>query len=206
MDGVPGFGGNGKRQTPAIAPGDSFVARFTPPRAGTFMYHAHVDELREDVAGLEGALIVRERNAASSDDEHVFFLKGDRDNPEHPLELNGQTNPDTVVMHVGRTARLRLISLETADAVPRFLLTARADSAIASVNDTMVVRWRPVAKDGFDLPARERVPRPARSIVSVGETYDFEYTPQRPGALRLEVRSGRGPNILLIRVPIRVEQ
>jgi hypothetical protein len=90
--------------------------------------------------------------------------------------------------------------------VPRFLLTARPDSAIASVNDTMVVRWRPVAKDGFDLPARERVPRPARLIVSVGKTYDFEYTPERPSILRMEVRSGRGPNILLVRVPIRVEQ
>ena len=59
-DGVPGFSGAGLRLTPEIAPGDSFVARFTPPRSGTFMYHAHVDELREQLAGLEGAIIVRD--------------------------------------------------------------------------------------------------------------------------------------------------
>src|SRR5690242_16960554 len=46
-DGVPRFSGDGRRLTPAIAPGDSFVARFAPPRAGTFMYHAHVDELAQ---------------------------------------------------------------------------------------------------------------------------------------------------------------
>ena len=38
VDGVPGFSGAGKHLSPAIAPGDSFEARFTPPRAG----HVHV--------------------------------------------------------------------------------------------------------------------------------------------------------------------
>ncbi|HET9276408.1 MAG TPA: multicopper oxidase domain-containing protein, partial [Gemmatimonadales bacterium] len=40
FDGVPGFSGSGARLSPLIAPADSFVARFTPPRAGTFMYHS----------------------------------------------------------------------------------------------------------------------------------------------------------------------
>jgi hypothetical protein len=35
----------------------------------------------------------------------------------------------------------------------------------------------------------------------MGETYDFEYMPQRSGTLRLEVRTSQ----LLVRVPIRVE-
>ena len=107
MDGVPGVSGYGNRLTPAIAPGDSFEARFTPPRSGTFMYHAHMDELRQEVAGLEGALIVREPGAAPATDDHVFLLKGDEPARTHPVELNGQVNPDTVVLHVGRPARLR---------------------------------------------------------------------------------------------------
>jgi hypothetical protein len=65
------------------------------------------------------------------------------------------------------------------------------------------VRWRPIAKDGFDVSRELRHARPARQLVSMGETYDFEYTPTRKGTLRLELR---GPNGQLIaRVPIRVE-
>ncbi|MEP7347441.1 MAG: multicopper oxidase domain-containing protein, partial [Gemmatimonadaceae bacterium] len=57
-DGVSGFAGHPGKIAPVIAPRDSFVARFTPPRAGTFIYHPHADELRQQQAGLSGALIV----------------------------------------------------------------------------------------------------------------------------------------------------
>lgn len=207
MDGAPGFSGTGHHLTPAIAPGDSFVARFTPPRSGTFMYHAHFDEVREELSGLEGALIVRDPGATLSPDDHIIFLKGDVGNREHPLEINGQRDPDTLVLHVGRAARLRLLNLATAviTAVPSFWLTTRADSATMIASDTMVVRWVPVAKDAFDLPWAEQVARPARQVVAVGETYDFEYTPRTHGVMQLEVRTSRAPHRLLIRVPIRVE-
>ncbi|MFI5229074.1 MAG: multicopper oxidase domain-containing protein [Gemmatimonadales bacterium] len=204
VDGVPGFSGAGTHVAPAIAPGDSFEARFTPPRAGTFMYHAHMDEFREELGGLEGPLIVRDSGVASFPpvDDHVFFLKGLINDAAHPREINGETNPDTVVLHVGRPARLRLINLSTADPVPSFCLTARPDSTPDGAKDTMIVNWRPVAKDGFDLARAQQAPRPARQIISMGETYDFEYTPERTGTLRLEVRTSR----LLVRVPIRVER
>ena len=90
-------------------------------------------------------------------------------------------------------------------------LTARPDSAFINPDDTMLVRWRPVAKDGADLPAAARGERPAHQIVSMGETYDFEYVPRQRGTLRLEVRTANPPpgfgksGKLLVRVPIRVE-
>ena len=211
VDGVPGFSGAGKHLAPAIAPGDSFVARFTPRRAGTFMYHAHMDEVRQEFAGMEGPIIVREPAAVASRDDHVFFFKGRGvGDPVHPLEINGQANPDTLVLHVGEPARFRLINLSTANPAVAMWLTPRPDSQATFVTDTMAVRWRPVAKDGFDLPASEQTPRLARQAFSLGETYDFEYTPTRAGTLRLEVRTG-GINAaalhrLLSRVPIRVEQ
>jgi FtsP/CotA-like multicopper oxidase with cupredoxin domain len=201
MDGAPGFSGAGRRLAPAIAPGDSFEARFTPPRSGTFMYHAHLDEAREELGGLEGALIVRDPGAAPLVDDHVFFLKGLLNDAAHPREINGETNPDTVVLHVGRPARFRLINLSTADPVPSFSLTARRDSVLIGGKDTMVVNWRPIAKDGFDLRGAMQTPRLARQIISMGETYDFEYTPAQKGTLRLEVRTTQ----LLVRVPMRVE-
>jgi FtsP/CotA-like multicopper oxidase with cupredoxin domain len=202
VDGVPDFSGAGRHLAPAIAPGDSFEVRFTPPRAGTFMYHAHVDEVREQLGGLEGALIVRDPGAVPSSDDHVFFLKGFvTDVTTHPVEVNGEANPDTVVLHVGRPARLRILNLSSETPVPTFSLTARPDSAMINGRDTMVVSWRPVAKDGFDLPGAMQASRSARQVVSIGETYDFEYTPVQKGTLRLEVRT----NQLLVRVPIRVE-
>lgn len=205
MDGVPGFSGSGERLTPAIVPGDSFVARFTPPRSGTFMYHAHMDDAAEQLAGLEGALIVRDPGAVPSSDDHVLFLKGYNAEQAHPLEINGQANPDTLVLHVGRPARLRLINLSTVNVAPAASLTARPDSARTIARDTMLVRWRALAKDGFDEPPAEQRAHPARQIVAVGETYDFEYTPTSPGTLQLEIRTNGRDHQLLIRVPIRVE-
>lgn len=203
-DGVPGFSGGTTRIAPVIAPGDSFEARFTPPRAGTFIYHSHLDEPRQHRAGLLGALIVRD---ARDGDEVIALLKAPRGSltGEPPVEVNGQSNPDTVVLHAGQPARVRLISLTYAYPNATVWLTARPDSSFPNLRDTMVVQWRPVAKDGADLPPASRAPRPARQTISMGETYDFSFTPPRRGIYRLEIR-GVGPTSrLFARVPLRAQ-
>ena len=50
-DGVPGFSGQEGSVTPPIAPGADFVARFTPPRAGTYIYHTHWHDIEQLRAG-----------------------------------------------------------------------------------------------------------------------------------------------------------
>jgi manganese oxidase len=207
-DGVAGLSGSPTHLAPMIAPGDSFVARFTPPRAGTFMYHSHVDDIRQQAAGLVGPMIVRDGPPVSLPDDYEFMLKGARDGElrNNALELNGQPNPDTIVAHAGHPLRLRLMSLATAHVNPAVQLTARPDSAAVLPRDSMLVRWTPVAKDGMDLPVSARSARVARQLISMGETYDFEFTPDHRGqVLRVEVR-GAGSGKLLVRVPIRVEQ
>jgi hypothetical protein len=206
MDGAPGFSGEGRHLAPAIAPGDSFTARFTPTRSGTFMYHAHMDEMREELAGLEGMLIVRDSVAVPPND-YAFMFKGNENNRSHPVEINGRSDPDTLVLHVGQRTRFRLGNLSggTNSSAPSFWLTSRPDSAARIDRDTMLVRWQPVAKDGFDLPASARSPRPAQQVVSVGETFDFEYTPMDAGLLRLEVRGRSGQHALVSRIPVRVD-
>src|SRR5207244_9026229 len=57
-DGVAGWSGAPGRIAPAIQPNDSFIAEFTPPRAGTFIYHSHINELMQTNSGMYGALIV----------------------------------------------------------------------------------------------------------------------------------------------------
>jgi hypothetical protein len=205
FDGVAGFAGSGQRLAPLIAASDSFEARFTPPRSGTFIYHSHVDEPRHHRAGLAGALIVRDSAPVDPTAEHLFFIKSARGSRESfPMEINGAVNPDTIVLKVGRRYRFRFIGLSVTSPNATVYLTARPDSSLMNLRDTMLVQWRPLAKDGADLPERDRTLRPAQQAVSIGETYDMEFQPLARGELRIEVRppsAGR----LFVRVPVRVE-
>jgi FtsP/CotA-like multicopper oxidase with cupredoxin domain len=205
FDGVAGFAGSGQRLAPLIAASDSFEARFTPPRSGTFIYHSHVEEPRHHRAGLAGALIVRDNASTDPTAEHLFFIKSARGSRESfPMEINGAVNPDTIVLQVGRRYRFRFIGLPVTSPNATVYLTARPDSSLMNLRDTMLVQWRPLAKDGADLPERDRTLRPAQQAVSIGETYDIEFQPLERGELRLEVRppsAGR----LFVRVPVRVK-
>ncbi|HEX6599154.1 MAG TPA: multicopper oxidase domain-containing protein, partial [Gemmatimonadaceae bacterium] len=85
FDGVAGFSGAGAQISPAVAAGDSFVARFTPPRAGTFIYHTHVSESRQQLAGLAGALVVLEGSTTlDSATDHVVLVTSP---PTHEEQL-----------------------------------------------------------------------------------------------------------------------
>jgi FtsP/CotA-like multicopper oxidase with cupredoxin domain len=207
FDGVPGFSGAGVRRAPIIAPQDSFEVLMTPPRSGTFIYHSHVDEPRQQRAGLAGPLIVRDRTDRNTRDDFTFFIKNARDGgldgPE--FEINGKANPDTLVVKVGRQYRLRVIGLQVSNPNAETTLTARADSVVGNPRDTLLVQWRPLAKDAIELPQSEQTLRDARQVVTMGETYDFEFVPVKPGQLRMEVRVSVPRPRLMVRLPIRVE-
>jgi FtsP/CotA-like multicopper oxidase with cupredoxin domain len=207
FDGVAGFAGAEGRLAPLIAPSDSFEVHMSPPRSGTFMYHSHVDEPRHHRAGLVGAIIVRDGPppSAAPATEHLFFIKSARGSTgTFPMEINGNVDPDTTVLRVGVRYRFRFANLAVTSPNAVVTLTARPDSSLANLRDTMLVQWRPLAKDGAELPELMRVLRPALQLVSMGETYDFEVQPVARGELRIEVRpmsAGR----LFVRVPVRVE-
>ena len=206
FDGVAGFSGSAQRTSPVIAPGDSFVARFTPPRAGTFIYHSHIDEVVQHRAGLVGALIVRE---PGDKDEHelLWLIKTPRDpRSPAPVAVNGSSNPDTTVLRAGAAYRVRLINMTIGNPGATVWLTARPDSAtFRPMNDSLGLTWRPLAKDGADYSKSDRIPRVANQQVSIGETYDFELVPAKPGNIRLEIWGDVGRKRLLARVPIRVQ-
>jgi FtsP/CotA-like multicopper oxidase with cupredoxin domain len=207
FDGVAGFSGTGARLAPIIAPQDSFQVLMTPPRSGTFIYHSHVDEPRQQRAGLAGPLIVRERTDRNTRDDIVFFIKSARagalGNPE--FEINGRPDPDTLVLKAGRQYRLRLIGLHVSNPNAAVTLTARADSVVGNPLDTLLVQWLPLAKDAIELPHAAQMMRPARQVVTMGETYDFAFVPTTPGQLRMEVRVSVPRPRFMVRVPIRVE-
>jgi len=57
------------------------------------------------------------------------------------------------------------------------------------------VSWRAIAKDGAALPVQQATVRDAVQDISVGETYDFEFSPNKPGAYQLRFCSGIGTEI-----------
>src|SRR5690349_14938699 len=57
-----------------VQPGETFTYRFTPPDAGTFWYHPHLNETEQLEKGLYGALIVRGADELSLDDERILVF------------------------------------------------------------------------------------------------------------------------------------
>ncbi len=175
-DGVPGWSGTPGRIMPPIAPGDSFVAEFVPPRSGTFLYHSHSNESAQISSGLYGALIVLDPGQTLDPrTERVFVLGATGPFPNVGM-LNGEREPPEVELTAGVTYRFRLLQIQP-DWRVHFSLLDRNGLA----------EWRPIAKDGADLPPALRVIEPARVLAGPGETADFEFTPTAPGVLRLEV-------------------
>ena len=172
-----------------IMPRESFVAEFTPPRAGTFIYHSHSNEYFQINAGLAAPLIVLEPGTRydSLTDKMVFINQG----LDSRGRINGVAEPDTMQLVVGVEYRLRLI-----DIAPDWrVFVSLADAA-------GLVRWRAIAKDGADLPPRQRSMQSARIPMGPGETADFVYTPSAPGDLFLDVSTQTDG--WRIRVPVRV--
>jgi FtsP/CotA-like multicopper oxidase with cupredoxin domain len=197
FDGVAGFSGSEGRVAPVIAPGDSFEARFTPPRAGTFIYHTHVDELRQEPAGLAGPLIVLEpgtRYDPATDLTVLISSPSDSAQEARAVLLNGSLAAAPLQLRSGVSHRLRMINITIAR--PGMRMELRSDSVVGA--------WRVIAKDGAELAAGRQVTTPARQPISIGETVDVEVTPPRPGEMRLEARTARG--VLLGVVPVRVRE
>jgi FtsP/CotA-like multicopper oxidase with cupredoxin domain len=189
-DGVHGFSGVGRRVTPMIAPGESFVVRFTPPRTGTFIYHTHLHDYRQLSSGLYGPLLVTDREETFDPSiDHVIVLGRNGLTSEErsiltdpaSVVINGERAP-RLVWNAGARHRVRLINITPDDIFSVTLQTAEGP-----------VTWRPIAKDGAPLPAAESAIGPARQVIAVGETYDFEYqAPEGRQTAWLEVRTTGG--------------
>ena len=189
-DGVHGWSGAGRRVTPMIEPGAQFVVRFTPPRAGTFIYHTHLHDYRQLTSGLYGPLIVREGDAPYDPvTDHVIVLGRAGLTSEEPsvlteaesVVINGARAP-RFVWKAGARHRVRLINITPDDIFNVVLQTAEGP-----------VTWTPIAKDGAPMPAAAAVAGPASMTIAVGETYEFEF--QAPAGRRtawLEVRTPGG--------------
>jgi len=184
-DGVAGWSGVSRRVAPSIAPGDSFVARLTLPRAGTFIYHTHLGDLAQLTAGLYGAIVVLEPGERwDPRTDHVIVAGWDGDVRPRRLVINGDSLPPPLELAAGQRHRFRLVNIGAAGFV-RFSLR----------RDTSLVRWRAIAKDGADLPDEQRAERAATVRLNVGETSDAAFDASEPGEYDLIFELTQRPGV-----------
>jgi manganese oxidase len=177
-DGAVGWSGTPGNTAPAIRPGTTFEVRMTAPRAGTFMYHTHFDELRQQFGGLVGALIVLEPGERWDATRDLMFLLSD--GTLNRIFINGSLTPPDVDLTVGTTYRIRIADISV----------YRPNSTVRVVRGASPETWRALAKDGFALPEAQARTGPSIVAISSGETADFSFTPTSPGDLALEYRVG----------------
>ena len=180
-DGVPGWSGASPQTTPPIPPGGSFLARMTPPRSGTFIYHTHWHDVAQLTSGLYGPLLVLEPGEKYDPAVDKIFIisRAGPDESESPLLLNGSPQPPPLVLKSGTKYRLRFINIAKDD----------SDPTVSLGSNGTPVSWRALAKDGWASPTVQPL-QPAHQLVSVGETYDFEFIPERAGELTLQITLG----------------
>ena len=195
-DGVANWSGMGSHIFPPIAPHDSFIAAFTPPRSGTFPIHSHLNERNQILGGMYGTIIVSDKPRDLKHDHLVVVGGGGPDifrELESPYAMvNGAYFPRPIELSVGETHRFRIVSIHP-DWPVEFTLR----------NDSTTARWRAVAKDGHDMAPVQATMRLAHVVMGPGETADFELTPRTPGEWRLEVRSDGGGGFYISQ-PVKV--
>ena len=174
-DGVAGWSGSASATEPAIRPGSSFDVHITPKRAGTFMYHTHFNDMRQQYGGLVGPIVVLEPGERWDAERELLVMISD--GPHASLRVNGSASPAPRALRVGTTYRIRLADIAI----------YHQHVSVRLVRDSSALTWRAVAKDGFTLPPQQATVGPSATFVASGETADFEFTPDVPADLKLEV-------------------
>ncbi len=153
-DGVPGFGGTTGSVTPPVLAGGSFTARFTPPRAGTFIYHTHWHNALQLAGGIYGPLVVLEPGQTydpATDHIVVLGLDGEyRPAPNEQFVVNGEKKPRPVDLRPGVAHRFRFINITADNVALTMQLVSRFDP----------IQWTLVAKDGAQTPPSQQTCAP----------------------------------------------
>lgn len=180
-DGVAGLSSNADMVSPMIMPRDSFEMTVTPPRAGSFMYHTHVNDMRQQSHGLYGPIIVLPAGQSWDPASDLIFQTGT--NPNDESILNGSAKPPALTLHVGKAYRIRLMNVSLDEWFNDLRLTAA---------DGSMPLWTSLATDGFDLPTWQQRESRAQTRVTIGETRDFHITFKTPGEFAMVGSSDDG--------------
>jgi len=193
FDGVSGWGNFKNMLAPIIQPGDSFVVHMRPPRSGTFIYHTHMHN-QQLFAGMYGAIIVKDKKENYEIDKNKVIIFGE--DKAGAVFVNGKKQPDTLYVKKGINYHFRLVNITA----------GWADLSTSIMHNGSPVNWKPLAKDGADLPSYQQIIRAAlNQPISVGQTLDFGFTPDKAGEYLFQVSDSYG-FLTPIKMVIRVKE
>ncbi len=176
MDGVAGLNQR------AIRKGETFKYEFTLRQHGTFMYHAHHDEMTQMAMGMMGMIVVHPRHPTPEyrvDRDFAILLSEWRIEPGtsrpdpnamsdfNVLTMNARAFPGTapLVCKTGERVRVRFGNLSAMDHHPVHLHGHY---------------FKVTATDGGVLPVSAQWPE-TTVLVPVGSTRDIEFVADAPG-------------------------
>lgn len=176
--GMDGVGGLTQRPIP---PGETFKYEFTLWQQGTYMYHAHHDEMTQMALGLLGVIVIhpREPKGPPVDRDFVYMLSEwkiapgtMRPDPNemtdfNVLTLNGKVYPGTapMVIKTGDRVRIRIGNLSAMDHHPIHFHGHH---------------WWVTETDGGVIPESARWPE-TTVLVPTGSTRTVEWIANNPG-------------------------
>ena len=153
-----------------VAPGETFIYRFTPPDAGTFWYHPHANETEQLEKGLYGAFIVRGADEPVVDREQILVFddvdadkqgrlakfggfRERHDGREGDIRLiNGKAEPELTIA-AGQIERWRIINASSA----RYIRLSLGGAKFQIIGTDGGLIETPVDATEVLLPAADRV-------------------------------------------------
>ena len=170
MDGVPAI------QDP-VEPGETFVYEFVLPDAGSYWYHPHVRTFEQVERGLQGALVVHEKDPVDIPERYFVvddaWLEDDGTwgsfalNSQHMQQMAGRFGNRLVVNGSLDPLEDEVTGVERW----RIVNTANARTMYIDLEDA---EWRVIAVDGTLLPEPYSV---NRVELPVGRRVDLEVLP-----------------------------
>lgn len=161
MDGV------GLLTQPPIMPGETMVYEFTIPNTpGTFMYHAHMNDMEQVSMGLSGAFIVEPRDGGDGKytQDRVMLLN----NIQGHYLINGKEFPNIEpwLVKKGDLMRVRIINISPIEIHPMHFHGHFT---------------KEIARDGTDLAGAGEARVENTVLVAPGQTTDVEIKLNAPG-------------------------
>jgi FtsP/CotA-like multicopper oxidase with cupredoxin domain len=173
-----------------VQPGETFTYRFTPPDAGTFWYHPHLNETEQLEKGLYGALIVRAADEVTLDGEKILVfddlrvdkkgqiakfggLKDRHNGREGNVRLiNGRSEPELTIA-AGQIERWRIVNASSA----RYIRLSLGGLPFRIIGSDGGLIEAPVTTEEVLLPAADRVELAVGPFEKDGDVFDIEDLP-----------------------------
>jgi FtsP/CotA-like multicopper oxidase with cupredoxin domain len=153
---------------PPVMPGETFVYEFQIPNTpGTFMYHAHMDDMQQVAMGLSGAFIVEPRDGGDGryDQDHILLLN----NIQGHYLINGKEFPniDPWFVKKGDLLRVRMINISPIELHPMHFHGHFT---------------KEIARDGTDVSGSGKTALVENTVLMApGQTTDVEVRMNAPG-------------------------